>query len=219
MFDQANPLNRIKDETARAHKAFMDYVEMPVGERSLPNLHKSYIKPTVIKPATKHLRTLLGWSTKYHWQARLAQDQANTQAERQAKLDAEFVERRKQQAKLELDAAQALYDKAMAILKTLPLVRSKATDDKGGAVTIEPASSREYNAARAMLKDASQLARLVIGLPQESVKRLEVFDWREEARKDGVDPSEVYERMVNEFSKEMARSGNGRGIPGGEAEK
>jgi hypothetical protein len=36
MFDKANPLNRIKGETAKAHKAFMDYVDMGEGRIVLP---------------------------------------------------------------------------------------------------------------------------------------------------------------------------------------
>jgi hypothetical protein len=172
MFDRDNPLNRIKGERPKPHQAFMDYVDM--GEdRSLPKLARKYKQSTKTVP-TKQLSRLKIWSTRFKWQARLAQHQANAQAVRQAELDTEFTERRKMQAKLELDAARALHERGIAIIKTLPLVKSKATDDKGAAYTIEPASSREYNAARAMIMDGSRLARLALGLPQESVKKLEV---------------------------------------------
>ncbi len=71
-FDKDTPLNRIKDETTKAHTALMDYFLMG-GGRSLEKLRQSYIETTSNKPPSVHLRTLAGWSSRHHWQARIAQ--------------------------------------------------------------------------------------------------------------------------------------------------
>jgi hypothetical protein len=57
----------------------MDYFLMG-GGRSLSKLHKMYVEATSNKPPTKHLRILAGWSTRHHWQARIAQQNANDNA-------------------------------------------------------------------------------------------------------------------------------------------
>lgn len=78
-FDQDTPLNRIKGETIKANTALMDYWLMGAG-RSLEKLRQSYTKAASEKAPTVHLRTLQEWSSRDHWQARIAQQAANDNA-------------------------------------------------------------------------------------------------------------------------------------------
>jgi hypothetical protein len=82
-FDSDAPLNRIKSETQKAHNALMDYFLMGAG-RSLRTLIERYRKWgfTADNGGTKsaptvRFNTLAGWSTRFHWQARIAQQAAN----------------------------------------------------------------------------------------------------------------------------------------------
>ena len=76
-FDKDTPLSRIKGETQKAHNALMDYFLTGV---SLEKLRQKYVKTTLNAPPTIHLRTLQGWSARYHWQARIAQQAENDNA-------------------------------------------------------------------------------------------------------------------------------------------
>ena len=78
-FDQDTPLNRVANETIKAHTALLDYFLMGAG-RSQEKLQQEYSKTTVPKPPSVHLRTLAGWSVRYHWQARIAQQNENDNA-------------------------------------------------------------------------------------------------------------------------------------------
>lgn len=69
-FDQDAPLSRIPYETQKSHDALMDYFLMGAG-RSLAKLHQKYTK-AIPNPPTLHIATLKKWSTRYHWQARIA---------------------------------------------------------------------------------------------------------------------------------------------------
>lgn len=75
-FDPDAPLNRIKGESKKAHNALMDYFLMG-GGRSLRKLGDKYIKQAssdyqAESPPTKKQNTLMAWSLRYHWQARIA---------------------------------------------------------------------------------------------------------------------------------------------------
>lgn len=74
--DLYEALAQVPGESAPAHAAFLAYVRMGPG-RSLRQLHAAYCRQSdgraaAEKPPTTRLRTLEGWSAKYHWQARLA---------------------------------------------------------------------------------------------------------------------------------------------------
>jgi len=76
-FDPDAPLNRIKEESKKAHSAFMDYFLMG-GGRSLRKLGDKYVKQAssdyqAKEPPTKKQNTLMAWSLRNHWQARIAQ--------------------------------------------------------------------------------------------------------------------------------------------------
>ncbi len=76
-FDPDAPLNRIKGESIKAHSAFMDYFLMG-GGRSFSKLFDQWkrIKEAAElypkEPPTKRFQTLKDWSSKFHWQARIA---------------------------------------------------------------------------------------------------------------------------------------------------
>lgn len=75
---------RQKGETTRAYQAYLDYRAMGVA-RSLRKLHETYTAPTL--PAecpTQRLGTLENWSSKWGWQARIAEWEAGIQAEKEA---------------------------------------------------------------------------------------------------------------------------------------
>jgi len=59
-------------ETNKAKQAFEDYFNMGPG-RSLRALHEEYCQRTKDKPPTKRFETIATWSTKHHWQDRIAQ--------------------------------------------------------------------------------------------------------------------------------------------------
>jgi hypothetical protein len=71
-----SPLNRIKGESKKAHNALMDYFLMG-GGRSLRKLGDKYVKQAssdyqAKEPPTKKQNTLMAWSLRNHWQARIA---------------------------------------------------------------------------------------------------------------------------------------------------
>jgi hypothetical protein len=76
-FDSSAPLNRIKGETIKAHNAFMDYFLMG-GGRSFSKLFQQWERISTVPeaypkpPPTKRFQTLKDWSSKFHWQARIA---------------------------------------------------------------------------------------------------------------------------------------------------
>ncbi|MHC4195938.1 MAG: hypothetical protein ACYSQZ_08355 [Planctomycetota bacterium] len=76
-FDPEAPLNRIKGESKKAHDALMDYFLMG-GGRSLRKLGDKYVEQAssdyqAKEPPTKKQNTLMAWSLRNHWQARVAQ--------------------------------------------------------------------------------------------------------------------------------------------------
>ncbi|MHC4635594.1 MAG: hypothetical protein ACYSYU_10380, partial [Planctomycetota bacterium] len=76
-FDLKNPLNRIKGESKKAHDALMDYFLMG-GGRSLRKLGDKYVEQAssdhqAKEPPTKKQNTLMAWSLRNYWQARVAQ--------------------------------------------------------------------------------------------------------------------------------------------------
>ncbi|KKK40941.1 hypothetical protein LCGC14_2915450 [marine sediment metagenome] len=75
-FDQDTPLNRVANETIKANTALMGYFLMGAG-RSLGKLCKKYNEPMPDSEPTVHIATLKVWSSRHHWQARIAQQIEN----------------------------------------------------------------------------------------------------------------------------------------------
>lgn len=96
------PLGRARGERGKPNTALNDYYLMGAG-RSLRKLclvykerHQAAIETTSKSglPPTRRLRTLLGWSARYHWQERVATamsiadaDRRHIRLERQKKVD------------------------------------------------------------------------------------------------------------------------------------
>jgi hypothetical protein len=74
-FDPEAPLNRIKGESKKSNAGLMDYFLMGAG-RSLQKLANQYTHEVAsnpqAKPPTTKYNTLITWSLRHHWQARIA---------------------------------------------------------------------------------------------------------------------------------------------------
>jgi hypothetical protein len=64
-----------RKESSKARQAWIDYRDMPVGQRSLANLVARY-RTTTESPPTRSLERLKCWSQVFCWQARLAAHEA-----------------------------------------------------------------------------------------------------------------------------------------------
>lgn len=109
-WDPANPLARAKGETVTANKALHDYALIAHG-RSLAKLREQYLDQRrtegAPKPPSTQMTTLKGWSTRHHWQARIAAwQEAQNEAERQ--LWAERQRKARQDNWRAAEAGQAL---------------------------------------------------------------------------------------------------------------
>jgi hypothetical protein len=107
-FDKESPLNRIKGETIKAHKALMDYFLLKGAKRSLDKLRQKYVKTTLNEPPTIHLRTLQTWSARYHWQARIAQQAENDNAIILAQIEKDNAEKVAEWQAQHMSEAEAL---------------------------------------------------------------------------------------------------------------
>lgn len=95
-------------QNPKAEQAFLDYVALGPG-RSLSALIEAY-QSAPKAPPTKRLETLKDWSTKYHWQARIASAvSARTEAllNEAAELDAETFAITSRQLRTQIDALGA----------------------------------------------------------------------------------------------------------------
>lgn len=127
-FDQDAPLNRIAKERQKAHDALMDYFLMGSG-RSLGKLHQSYIKDTSSEPPTIHQRTLAAWSSRHHWQARIAQHAANENAvilEKRRQIQEQITEQYRQRHMSEAEALALLSDQARGNMADFAKVRAQS---------------------------------------------------------------------------------------------
>lgn len=122
-FDQDTPLSRIKGETIKAHNALMDYFLMG-GGRSFNKLFDRWERiqkspePYPKEPPTKRVQTLKDWSSRYHWQARIA---------RQTEIDnAIALEQYRQQHMSEGEALAILAEQARGNMGHFADVRSQA---------------------------------------------------------------------------------------------
>lgn len=119
-------------KNSRAENAFLDYVNMGPS-RSLELLAGSYQSRTESVP-TKQVSTLKAWSTRYHWQARIANaasERSDAILREAAELDADtFV---KTSQKLNKEIAHAL--ETDVVIKIRESVR-KAVPKGGTSVSV-----------------------------------------------------------------------------------
>ncbi len=80
--------SRIEGETAKAYRAFVDYCEMGAG-RTIRGLHQLCIEDA----SRRHrLRTLLGWSSQWHWQDRVAEYERRAAEQREQERQRQRIE-------------------------------------------------------------------------------------------------------------------------------
>ena len=126
-------LDRQKHESAPAHQAFLDYVQLG-PERSLRLLHAVYVKraasdPQADSPPTTKLSTLFTWSARYNWQLRLAA----YRAERQKFDQAVWEQRRATVREADWAAGETLRALATQVLAQSPqFVKAARRLIKGG---------------------------------------------------------------------------------------
>jgi hypothetical protein len=109
---------RIKNETAKAYQALLDYCLMG-AVRSLPKLHQIYTENAQVQPVTRHLRTLKGWSTRHHWQDRVAQYEKRLAEQREKHKEQKRIEI-EQQATADHDRMLVIWDGRFALVEEVP---------------------------------------------------------------------------------------------------
>ena len=128
-FSGDSPLSRTANETQKANTALMDYWLMGAG-RSLEKLRQSYVKsPSSNEPPSVHLRTLQKWSSRYHWQARIARQIENENAvtlERRRQTLEQIEEQYRQRHMSEAEALALLADQARGNMADFAGVRAQS---------------------------------------------------------------------------------------------
>lgn len=157
-FDRDNPLNRIPGESRKANDALRDYYALGM-ERSMSKLQKKY-KESGIK---RGFDIIARWSSVFAWQARV---------DRQKQIDDKASDDKRraligEQIEKELQASIKMYEKGIALL-TLPIIERKVTDQDGISYIVVPANAVELGAGRQLLREASQMARLALGMPTDT---------------------------------------------------
>lgn len=173
-FDRDTPLSRIKNETIKAHNAFMDYFLMG-GGRSFSKLFDQWkrIKEAAElypkEPPTKRFQTLKDWSSKFHWQARIA---------RQSEIDNDiFLEQYRQRYMPKEEVLARLSDQARGDMGVFANVRSQADlEDNLYSALVKTITQHYTQTQRGEGEDARGeiKARITLGLydAQEALKLL-----------------------------------------------
>ena len=167
-----DPLARVPGESQRANSALREYAQQPAGQRSQRRLLQEFIRrasggdPAQRPPTTSKL-TLISWSLRDEWQARVARyDTLEAERFRQARAAADAVEiakwaaRRQEIREREWAQAQSLSERATAMMRT-PLFRTETED---GRNVIMPARWDWADVPR-IADTASKLARLAAEMP------------------------------------------------------
>ena len=165
-FNPADPLARIPGETARALQALHDFEAMG-GGRSVSLLTKKYRESPEYdgkKPPSTSLDTLTRWSTRFHWQDRIARLLEIRAAEREAIRLARF----KALEDADWTQGQALREKVEGLLAEMEKFSTARVQETTGpdgeklkiiTVKFKPSLGQMSMAA----KVASELQRLAVG--------------------------------------------------------
>jgi hypothetical protein len=197
LWNYDNPLQRCPElrESRAANQGLHDYALMG-ARRSLRSLVEQYAnRPQAEKPPTRHASTLFGWSLRYSWVARVNRHDEIEQVRAQD----EWRERRDQIRQTEWDMHEALIEKAQRMLE-FPIRETETIMEDGVTrLTIKPIKWSGGTPAQ-YLDLASKLARLAAEMETDRIK---VDDWRDEFKKAGVDPQEIYNELVEAAAKRM----------------
>lgn len=178
-FNPDDPLARISNETTRALSALHDYVALG-GGRSLPLLTKGYRNELEAgnnlyqffekyrtggeKVPSQQLATISGWSSRFHWQARVARLMEIRSAEREAQR----LERLKELEDLDWHQGQALRDKVSDLLHEMQGFTSERIEETTGPdgepiIKIYVKYTPPLGQVGMAAKIASELQRLSVG--------------------------------------------------------
>ncbi len=167
-FDQDTPLSRIKGETIKAHRALMDYFLMGEG-RSLANLCQIYTEPAP-DPPTLHIATLKIWSSRYHWQARIARQIENDNTailEQRRQAQEKITEQYFQRHMSEAEALALLADQARGNMADFAGVRAQSDLSDNSKAALVKNITQHYTRTTRGIGDDKQAeikARIVLGL-------------------------------------------------------
>lgn len=176
-WNRDDPLARVKGETTKANSALRDYALMGAG-RSLRKLHERYqsvSESSSEEPPTQRLPTILNWSTRWDWQARIAEWDA-IQFEREK---AKWEERRLELREQDWRDGQELRARVAAFVEQLPkFVQSQESVTQREGPDGQPETVRVITVAlnatisqlSSAIKAASDLQRMAADEPTERVE-------------------------------------------------
>lgn len=167
-WDVNHPLQRIRGETARAYRAFIDYWHCGVNRTAVLVLDTYRKRPETgpDQPPTRSVRTLRKWQQEYCWVARVA---------RAEQLQSEMEERRWRQRQRELREAEwsdgeALRGTARDMLEVLPAFTKdsdlRVVDPKTGTAhrIVSVRTNMTIAQLSQALRTASELQRQAAGM-------------------------------------------------------
>lgn len=214
MDEIVKPWDRQPWDTDKSYTYFRDYyLSLDPKDRSVPEAYRryrasrGYAKVDVVLPGS-----WVNWSrgantqgkkpkgTVYEhaksWQERSAAfDQSKWQAEQDL-----WMERRKRIVEQEWDLADRLIKRAEDMLKAR--LFTTTTDDNGRTVIIQPTRWDESDIGRTM-DLAFKLQRRAAGMEQG--KLTVEHDWKQQLETAGFDAGETFEKLVNEFVRNLAK--------------
>lgn len=157
-----DPLGRIEREEIKHSIALRDYASL--GDNpTLPKLAAEYQSRTDDVP-TRQLSTLKRWSTKFHWQARVAAHKAIKHEEREAEREAERSKRRQQLEDADWNDGERLRVIARSLIaKFADKANDKMKKAKWDDLDVTLAQVKE------LLKVASELQRLSTNEPTSNI--------------------------------------------------
>ncbi len=205
LFNEADPLAMIKNETKKGHAALMDYYLLGRG-RSLEKLLKSYQNATSTPPTTR-IKSLKDWSRFFAWQERIAAQTRLDDAARRAKWEDRQEEIREadylQAGKLRQLVDDALKEAPAFLRQRRRIVKGEDGQPDQIIVTLAIDAKMIISGA----KVASDLQRRAAGLEDETIKHtgevsavpITMADWRKRSARRRAQ----VEKDLSEFNGEV----------------
>ena len=98
-WDRDNPLARVPGETSKANRALLDYAQMSTA-RSLRELAEKYREVEMRDVPTTSANTIMKWSERYDWVARVARYDDILRERERAEYEAERLTWRKKRRQM-----------------------------------------------------------------------------------------------------------------------
>lgn len=204
------PWERQPYESAANFALFMLYLQQD-HPRSVNRAYQTHRinrgeQNAVLRPAPGSWRNIVSGKTRHGadipgsmtWQARaMAWDDYLAAQERD-----KWAARRLELREREWDASSKLLQRSEEMLR-FPVTRIESAD---GMTIVMPAGWNMRDIPN-VVAAASRLGRLAAEMATENIG----VDWRQEATKQGVDPDELFENVVNQIAERMARGDDAGG--------